>query len=96
MLIVRLWFVYVCVCVCRSSNASNKISLSSLASMSSHLPSSSSPGGGGARFLAEHSEERTRHSIRSIDSGLGESDDPTQVDKDSVPEVSMPLKLRHS
>lgn len=67
-------------------NTAHKISMSSLASTSSRMPSSMG-GGGGARFLAEHNNERTRHSIRSIDSGLGESDDPTQVDKDSVSEV---------
>jgi len=43
---------------------------------------------GGVRFLGELNEERTRHSIRSIDSGLGESDDPTQVDKEGGADVS--------
>ena len=75
--------------------ATCKLGQSSLASTASRAPTTaaaahSPPGGGaggGVRFLAEHNEERTRHSIRSIDSGLGESDDPTQVDKDTVPEV---------
>ena len=41
------------------------------------------------RFLGDVNEERTRHSIRSIDSGLGESDDPTQVDKEGGTDVSL-------
>ena len=55
-----------------------------------HLPPAAPPnrGGGEGRILADQGEEeRTRHSIRSIDSGLGESDDPTQVDRDSMVEV---------
>ena len=66
--------------------------LSNEASNSAQLLTASSSSAG-ARFLTEHREEQTRHSIRSIDSGLGESDDPTQVDRDSTSEVGVVLYL---
>ena len=53
--------------------------ISSLVTTSACSPSISPPkDGGGTRYLTEQKEEQTRHSIRSIDSGLG-VDDPTQV-----------------
>ncbi len=70
-----------------------KQAMSSLASTSVRASASAGASGGaeggGVGLLGELNEEqRTRHSIRSIDSGLGESDDPTQVDKDNGVEAS--------
>ena len=67
-------------------HAESKMAASNHALKSTCMPPTSSAGVSSETiFLGDHSE--VRHSIRSIDSGLGESDDPTQVDKVSVSEV---------